>query len=370
MATTSALAVDGPVTRTLATARSVLVTRGRWRFPALGYALRGLKTLPSPVREPVFDLMRQRVGSALPEFGDALRFMEAAQGVPDSRLWQKRLLLDRPRLGRVSTREIVGDEPGRLRARLYLPPPDAPAPRAALVWIHGGAFLMGDLEAPEAHWVAMEFAATGTPVLSVDYHWCLSGVHYPTPLDDVLTAWSWAVQHAAELGVEASQLHLGGASAGGCLAASAVLRLRDTGGPMPASQCLLYPVLQGGLPPATPEVEAELAPLMLLTDDLIGGMFSNWAGDASWDDPYVSPGLGDPAGLPPTFVLSCGHDSLRRASEPYAERLRRAGVPVWHEVLPGSTHAPFSRLGSEDGDYALWRFRTWVAGGLPAMGHA
>lgn len=367
MPPTSTVALEGPVNRTLTAARSLLVTRGRWRFPALGYALRGLKTLPGPVREPVFDLMRERVGEALPEFGDALRFMEAARGVPDCRLWQRRLLLVRPRLGGVSTREVVSDDGGRLRARLYLPPAHAPAPTAALVWIHGGAFLMGDLESAEAHWVAIECAATGIPVLSVDYRWCLNGLHYPGPLDDVLLAWEWAVGHAEEMGVEASDLHIGGGSAGGLLATSTTLRMRDSGGPMPASQVLAYPVLQGVLPPATPAVAAELEPLHLLTDDLIAGMFANWAGEADWLDPYVSPGLADATGLPPTFVLSCGHDSLRRASEPYAARLARAGVPVWHEVLPRSTHAPFSRVGSDDGGYALWRLRTWLTGGPGAM---
>lgn len=361
--------LEAHVTRTLASARSVLVTRGRWRFPALGYALRGLKTLPPPVREPVFDIMRQRVGGALPEFRDALRFMEAAQGVPDSRMWQRRLLLERPRLGGVSTREIVADdENGRLRARLYLPPADAPDATAALVWIHGGAFLMGDLDAGEAHWVAVEVAATGIPVLSVDYRWCLNGVHFPTPLEDVLTAWHWAVEHADEMGVTPDQLHIGGASAGGCLAAGATLWLRDHDGPMPASQCLAYPVLQGDLPPASPDVAAELEPLQLLTPDLIGGMFANWAGDTPWDDPYLAPGHADPTGLPPTFVLTCGHDTLRRQSEPYADRLRRAGVPVWHELLPGVTHAPLSRVGDDDGDYALFRLRAWLGGGRPAMG--
>ena len=359
--------VAGPVTRALAEARSLLVTSGRWRFPALGYALRSVKALPPPVREPVLDLMRTRVAGALPEFADALRFMEAAQGVPDSRLWQRRLLLSRPHLGLVSMRDIVSDEGGRLRARLYLPPASTTTPGTALVWIHGGAFLMGDLEPPEAHWVAMEIAASGVPVLSVDYRWCLGGVHYPLPLDDVLAAWHWAVGHADELGVEASDLQIGGASAGALLAASLTLRMRDEGGPLPAAQCLAYPVLQGNLPPASPEVEAELAPLHLLTEDLVAGMFANWAGDAAWDDPYVSPGLADPTGLPPTFVLSCGHDSLRRASEPYAERLARAGVPVWHEVLPAATHAPFSRLDDPHAEYGLWRLRSWVSGGLAAM---
>lgn len=360
MSQIGAATLTGPLTRTVAAARSVLVTRGRWRFPALGYTLRGVKAMPEPARELVLDLIGRRIGAALPEFADALRLLETAQGVPDGRLWQRRLLVDRPWLREVRTRDVRDDEDGRLRARVYLPPPDAAPAAAALVWVHGGAFLLGNLEPPEAHWVAMELAASGVPVLSADYRWCLGGVHYPAPLDDVLTAWRWAVDHADDLGVRADQLHLGGASAGGCLAASATLRLRDGGRPLPASLCLAYPVLQGELPPASDEVAAELASLMLLTDDLVAGMFANWAGDAPHDDPYVSPGLADPTGLPPTLVISCAHDALRRASEPWAERVRDAGVPVHHHLLAGSAHAPLARLGAPDAEEALETLREWL----------
>jgi acetyl esterase len=341
--------------------------RGRRRFAAIGYAVRGVKALPAPLRERVLDRAVGGVSADLPPFPDVLRLVEAAGGVPDGRRWKERLAAQRPDLRAVRTRDLSDDTGGRLRARLYLPPVDAPPATAALVWVHGGAFLLGSLDQEEAHWPAVELAAAGIPVLSVDYRICIDGVHYPEPQDDVLTAWRWAVAHSGQLGVDPAQLHLGGGSAGGCLVAGAALRLRDAGEPMPASLYLAYPVLQAELPPATPDMAGELAAVKLPPDGWLRDMFAHWAGSTPVDDPYVAPGLADPAGLPPTYVLSCGRDSLRRASEPYADRLRSAGVPVWHDVLAGSEHAPLDRPGTPDGEHAVQRLRTWLTGGVAGM---
>lgn len=343
--------------------------RGRRRFTAIGWALRALKALPSPVRERLLDGAKGGVTSTLPPFADVLRLVEAAGGVPDGRRWQERLLAGRADLRAVRVRDV--SDGAMLRARLYLPPTDAPPATAALVWVHGGAFVIGSLDQCEAHWPAIELAASGIPVLSVDYRLCVDGVHHPEPQDDVLTAWRWAVEHAHELGVDPAGLHLGGGSAGGCLVAGAALRLRDTGQPQPASLYLAYPVLQRDLPAARPEAVAELAAMdTLVTDAWFEAMFDNWAGDAPESDPYVSPGLAGPAelvGLPPTYVLTCGRDTLRRASEPFAGRLADAGVPVWHDLLDESEHAPLDRPGTPDGVEAVQRLGTWLRGGVAAM---
>ncbi len=254
--------------------------RGRRRFAALGYALRVVKALPTPVRERVLDGATGSVSADIPPFPDIQRLVEAAGGIPDGTRWQDRLIAQRPELREVRTREISSNGGGRLRARLYLPPVGAPAPSAALVWVHGGAFVIGSLDQKEAHWPAIALASSGIPVLSVDYRMCLKGVHYPLPQDDVLTAWRWAREHAEELGVIPSQLHLGGGSAGGCLVAGAALRLRDAGEPLPASLFLAYPVLQGQLPPATAQVASELADVKVASDEWVSDMFANWAGSA------------------------------------------------------------------------------------------
>lgn len=341
--------------------------KGRSRFAAIGYVVRAMKSLPAPLRERLLDVFTSGVSSSLPPFPDVLRLVEAAGGIPDGKLWQERLLADRPELRAVRIRNISDDERGRVRARLYLPSKGAAMPPAALVWVHGGAFVLGSLDAKEAHWLAMELAGSGLPVLSLDYRMCIADVHYPLPLEDVLSGWDWAIAHCSELGVDPSQLHLGGASAGGCLVASACLRLRALGKPLPASQILAYPVLEGSLPPASAKMAIELAGANLPPDGWIADMFSNWAGAASQDDSLVTPARGDPAGLPPTYVLTCGHDALRRSSEPYVRRLENAGVAVWQDILQEAEHAPLDRPGTPDGVEAVARIRTWLSAGIEGM---
>ena len=345
--------------------RPLLPCRGRPLFAALGYAVRGIKALPTPLRERALDAFTSGVSTALPPFADVLRLVEAAGGIPDGTLWKGRLLSDNPAMRAVRVHEICED--GNGRGRLYLPSKGAPEPAAALVWVHGGAFVLGSLDAREAHWLAMELAAGGIPVVSVDYRLCIRGVHYPAPLEDVLSAWWSAVALCDQIGVDAKKLHLGGGSAGGCLVASAILRMRDAGEQLPASQILAYPVLQGRLPPPTREMMPGLKATTLPSDAWIAEMFANWSGAAVDDDPYVSPAFGDPEGLPPTYVLTCGRDALRRSSEPYARRLSDAGITVWHDILPESEHAPLDRPGTSDGVRSVARIRKWLTAGIDGM---
>ena len=295
--------------------------RGRPLFGAIGYLVRGIKALPTPLRERALDILTSGVSTSLPPFADVLRLVEAAGGIPDGKLWQDRFLADYPAMRAVRLRAVSGNGSERVRARLYLPPEDAPKPATALVWVHGGAFVLGSLDAKEAHWLSMELAASGIPVVSVDYRMCIGGVHYPAPLEDVLSAWNWAVAHCDQLGINPNSLHMGGGSAGGCLVASAILRLRDAGEPLPASQILAYPVLEGQLPRPTPQMVAELAGTKLPSDAWVAEMFANWSGTADDAHPHVSPAFADPEGLPPSLVLTCGRDALRRSSEPYARKL-------------------------------------------------
>lgn len=338
--------------------------RGRRAYSVIGQVVRGVKQLPPVIREPILDRASGGVTAKLPPFADVLALVEAARGVPNGRAWQARLLQRRPDLRGVAVSEVESNDRGRVRARLYRPGPGVET-TAALVWVHGGAFVIGSLDQQEAHWPALELAASGVAVLSVDYRLCINGVHYPEPRDDVLSSWRWAVRNIDQLGVPLDRLHLGGASAGACLVASSALRLRDVGEPLPASLYLAYPVLGGELPPAAPGVEP--GPESTVGDGWIRDMFANWAGDADWRDPLVSPGLADLAGLPPTYVLTCGQDVLRRASEPFVGRLESAAVRVWHDLFPASEHAPLDRPDTADGVRALQRLRTWLAGGPDAM---
>ena len=110
---------------------------------------------------------------------------------------------------------------------------------------------------PEANWVALELAARGIPVLSVDYVKCLGDVHFPEPTDEVRAAWHHArgACRGALRGRRRSAVLLGGASAGGNLTAGAVAQLQDAGDPVPAGLILVYPVVHPNGPDASAEVD-------------------------------------------------------------------------------------------------------------------
>ena len=234
---------------------------------------------------------------------------------------------------------------GSIPVRIY-PAQGARAGAApGLVWLHGGGFAYGDLDMPEADWVAGELAAGGIGVVSVFYRLAppltfeqagdtLSddGAHFPVPSDDVLAAFDWTVGHAAELGLDPESISLGGASAGGALAAGVAVRLRDAGRHTPARVLLAYPTVHAALPEPSAELAAKLDELpeeFRFRPEAVARMNLNYVGDpATLADPHAFPGGHDLAGLPPTLILNSDRDSLRSSGEAYASELRAAGVEV------------------------------------------
>ncbi|WP_404429560.1 alpha/beta hydrolase [Microbacterium lacus] len=235
-------------------------------------------------------------------------------------------------LAAVETADLRIDGPyGRLvPARLYRDATAAASGRA-LVWVHGGAFIGGYLDMPEANWVALELAARGIPVLSVDYVKCLGDVHFPEPTDEVRTAWRHAVAHAEGLfGVGADAVLLGGASAGGNLTAGAVAQMQDAGDRVPEGLILVYPVLH----PNGPEASAEIDP-----SSPHGQLAMNFAGsDESLRDPHAFAALGRVDGFPPTLIVVCDKDGLRPSGEAFARQLADAGIDVEVHLEPGADH--------------------------------
>ncbi|MBL7493333.1 alpha/beta hydrolase [Frankia sp. AgB1.9] len=270
-----------------------------------------------------------------------------------------------PELGRVEVTEVVIDGPGGMPARLYREP--GPTTGSALVWVHGGAFVTGDLDMPEANWVGLTLASRGVPVLSVEYRKCLRGVHFPAPSDDLLAAWLWAVENAGDLGAEPAGLHLGGASAGGNLAAGVTKRLRDGAGPLSASLLLAYSVLHAHLPAASADLSAKTAALadLFLTPDMSEEIDLNYVGAAErLTDPYAFPANGDVAGQPPVYVLNSDADFLRASGEAYAAQLATASVPVRVEFEPGSRHGHLNEPFTPAGERSLDRLTAWLTSPL------
>src|SRR5690242_12017645 len=123
--------------------------------------------------------------------------------------------------------------------RVYTP--DVIAPRGALVWLHPGGFVAGEIE--DIDGVCRTMAAEGRcTVISVDYR--LAPAHpFPAAVEDTLTVLAWLREHAGTLGVDAERIAVGGQSAGATIAAGALLRMRDAGSRLPVLQVLAYPVL-------------------------------------------------------------------------------------------------------------------------------
>jgi acetyl esterase/lipase len=252
---------------------------------------------------------------------------------------------------------------GPVPARRYADPNMAAT--GAFVWVHGGAFIFGDLDMLESHWVAMSIAARGVPVVALDYRKALNGVCFPAPSDDVLAGWRHVVDHAEVLfGVPASSVHLGGGSAGANLALGAAKRLRDTNEPMPASVIGAYGVFHAALPAASKELTAALErhpDAMRFPPELGEQMNLRFAGsETRLTDPYAFPGNGDLSGLPPVYLLNSEADDLRSSGEELGRQLAAAGVTVKVEFEPGTAHGHLNEAFDPAATRSIDRIVDWI----------
>lgn len=231
---------------------------------------------------------------------------------------------------------------GPVPVRIYGERPGATG-RPALVWMHGGAFMMGDLDMPEADWTSREVAQRADAVvISVDYRLCQNGVHYPVPHDDVVAAVRWVRENAADLGVDPAWISVGGASAGANLAAGAALKLRDEDRRPPAHLIFAYGVAHAVLPPLGPELAelmSHVPQVFHFPPEAHGFLNQNYlGGPLSKADGYAFPILADLRGMCPTLVLNAEYDDLRVSGEAFAAALAATGVDVRQVMVRSMMH--------------------------------
>jgi acetyl esterase len=240
-----------------------------------------------------------------------------------------------PQIGNV--RDITADGPlGAIPLRVYRPAGVSDSrPLPALVYFHGGGWVIGDLETHDVLCRQLT-AEAGISVISVDYR--LAPEHkFPASVDDAWAATRWVAAHGADLAIDPGRLAVGGDSAGGNLAAVVALFARDAGGPRIALQSLVYPVTDLA---SESQSYADLADGYMLTRDSMRWFKAHYlAKEADASDWRVSP-LRAPslAGLPPALVITAGYDPLRDEGEAYARRLREAGVTVDAVCFGGMVH--------------------------------
>lgn len=243
----------------------------------------------------------------------------------------------RPPTVRVENRSIPGPR-GPIPLRLYNPP-EAPSRMPGLLWVHGGGFVAGSIDMPEADVVARELAHRANAlIVTVDYRLAGPGTLYPAGLDDVQAAWGWFVDHAESLGASPDLLQLGGCSAGGNLAVATARREVDAGRPGPVTLLLGYPALHFPTP-AIEGLGVEALPAILRFRpehnlDILRG----YLGRIHDIPAEVMPGHGSVEGLPPTLLALSGVDELRASGQLFALQLRSVGVPVVVDVAEGLPH--------------------------------
>lgn len=213
---------------------------------------------------------------------------------------------------------------------------------AAIVWLHGGGFVMGDLDT-EHPWATRIADGSGVVVISVGYRLAPENP-FPAALDDAYAVLKWTAEHAAELGVDPGRIAVGGHSAGAGLAAALALRSRDQAGPPIRFQLLNQP----GLDDRQETWSAQnFIDTPWMNRDKVSHAWRHYLGGAP-ATPYAAPARAtDLSGLPPAHIATAELCPNRDEDLAYAMRLLQSGVTVEVHQWPGTFHGSQAILSAE-----------------------
>ncbi|MFJ3880384.1 alpha/beta hydrolase [Streptomyces sp. NPDC090077] len=270
---------------------------------------------------------------------DALPARDVFADIPASRVGMNRAMSTRepyydPRLSIEDA--TATDSDGRtVPVRLYRPA-GSRAPLPAVLFFHGGGFLLGDLDSGDRT-CARICTDTGALVIAVGYR--LAPEHpFPAAADDAWTALRWAAAERTGLGIDPAQVAVSGHSAGACLAAGLALRSVAENGPAIRFQHLLLPVLDDR---ETGTSRKEIDDPRVFNGAAVETVWRRYlaGSDAARLPSYAVPGRAeDLSGLPPAYVQVAGSDPLRDEGLAYALRLAGHGVGLELHFVPGAFH--------------------------------
>ncbi len=252
---------------------------------------------------------------------------------------------------------------GNLDGRRYRDDRWGDSPRPTIVYLHGGGWVVGDLDSHDA--VCRQIAVgSGCNIVSIDYR--LAPEHpFPAAIDDAVAAFRWVRDHPERTDIPEAVAIMGD-SAGGNLAAVASMVVRDSGDSLPLAQGLIYPVTDVRM--NQPSITSFADGYFLTRADMewYRGHYS--PSPDLWRHPHVSPLLAaDHRGLPPTAIWTAGFDPLRDEGMAYAQVLRDSGVPVLERCYTDQVHG-FASMGILRGGVNRLRSMADQVAGLMPIG--
>jgi acetyl esterase/lipase len=286
--------------------------------------------------EQLMDPEIKVVFATIPDLGDLTRDLAATRRMVVEMSAAARVQLPRNDQITIEDRIIPGPkEAPNVPVRIYAPSTRTGA-LPGLLWMHGGSFMWGIPEQDDAFCQRI-VEQVGCVVVSVDYRLAPENP-FPAGVEDCYAALHWMAASAADLGIDAGHIAIGGTSAGGCLAAAVALMARDRRGPALAFQLLIYPCFDDRLTTLSSHA---------ITDGRTVNrqlLLKSWAAYLGGDpqsevSPQAAPARAtNLSGLPPTYVGVAELDPLRDEAIAYTMRLMQAGVTTELHVFPGTIH--------------------------------
>ena len=275
------------------------------------------------------------------EDGAPLETLPPAEARKSAAEWLETHAGEPERVASIENLRIPGPE-GEIPIRIYTP--EAEAPRPAMVYFHGGGWVVCDLDTHDVVCRAIARRARAV-VVAVDYR--LGPEHkFPAAVTDSYAATEWVAANAERMGIDPKRISVGGDSAGGNLGTVVSLMSRERNGPPIALQALVYPVTDlSSFETGSYREFAEGHQLSRILMEWFRGHYLASPEDGS--HPYASPLLvQDLRCLPPALVITAECDPLRDEGEAYAKRLESAGVEVRCTRYAGMIHPFFSLSGA------------------------
>ena len=237
----------------------------------------------------------------------------------------------------VTTKDVTYPTAGGVqKARVYMPAGVA-ANAPVVLYIHGGGWVIADLDVYDSSPRALA-KATGAIVVSIEYRHAPEA-KFPAAHDDANAAYQWVLKNAAGWGGDPKKIAVVGESAGGNMAVNVAIAARDKGWPAPLAVVAVYPVADSNMATSSKVAKATAKPL---NTPMLAWFFGHTLSNpAQATDPRLNLVGADLKNLPPTTIILAEIDPLHDDGVNLADKLKAAGVAVDLKEYAGVTHEFF-----------------------------